>query len=223
MQPLAGVDLSVDNLQLSTETLGRRLRQGHDHQRRDLREHAHGRDVEAVAGRDQTTSNDTREGRPRASSRSSSDLPTFVVTVRHDGRWYVSPAYTALEYAREADGGPAAEFGSAKAADLGADTPENAVSDALHALQAGNWDRLMALAPPDELPVYDYRNWIDEVAADDAPRLHDRQALNDADVNGDTAIVKLDASGTTGSGSDEGKWQVGGTCPAYGRSRYGVA
>ena len=55
---------------------------------------------------------------------SSSDLPTFVVTVRHDGRWYVSPAYTALEYAREVDGGPAAEFGSAQAADLGADTPE---------------------------------------------------------------------------------------------------
>ena len=33
-----------------------------------------------------------------------------------------------------------------------------------------------------------------------------------ATVNGDTAVVKLDASGTTGSGTDKGTWQVGGTC-----------
>jgi len=33
--------------------------------------------------------------------------------------------------------------------------------------------------------------------------------------------VKLDASGTTGSGSDQGHWQVGGTCPTFG-SRLGA-
>ena len=27
----------------------------------------------------------------------------------------------------------------------------------------------MALAPPDELPVYDYRAWIDQAAADTHP------------------------------------------------------
>src|SRR5262249_36876762 len=34
--------------------------------------------------------------------------------------------------------------------------------------------------------------------------------------SGDSAVVKLDASGTTGSGSDQGRWQVGGTCPSDG-------
>ena len=158
-----------------------------------------GRDVEVAAGRDAQRPSDRprREGRPR-SARVDSDLPTFVVAVRHDGGWYVSPAYTALEYAREAAGGPAAEFGSAKAADLGADSPEHAVSDALHAWQAGNWDRLMALAPPDELPVYDYRAWIDKEAADTHPDFTIDKLSTSATVNGDTAVVKLDASGTTG-------------------------
>ena len=31
--------------------------------------------------------------------------------------------------------------------------------------------------------------------------------------------MKLEASGTTGSGSDQGKWQVGGTCPSTGAAR----
>ena len=55
------------------------------------------------------TPTDTKAKVDLARLASNSDLPTFVVTVRHDGRWYVSPAYTALEYAREADGGPAAD------------------------------------------------------------------------------------------------------------------
>ena len=136
------------------------------------------------------------------------------MTVRHDGRWYVSPAYTALEYAREADGGPAAEFGSAKTAtDLGADTPENAVSDALHAWQAGDWNRLMALAPPDELPVYDYRAWLDSVASESKPDFTIDHLTTSASVSGDTATVKLDASGKIGTNGDGGTWQVGGTCP----------
>ena len=136
------------------------------------------------------------------------------MTVRHDGGWYVSPAYTALEYAREADGGPAADFGSAQGAPSSVPTrPSTRSSDALHAWQAGNWDRLMALAPPDELPVYDYRAWIDKEAADTHPDFTIDKLDTTATVNGDTAIVKLDASGTTGSGSDQGKWQVGGTCP----------
>ena len=91
------------------------------------------------------------------------------MTVRHGGRWYVSPVYTALEYAREVAGGPRPTSVRRSAAQLGADTPELAVSDALHAWQAGDWDRLIALAPPDELPVYDYRAWIDQEAADSIP------------------------------------------------------
>ncbi len=215
--PLGGVDFSVDNLQLSTENLADGYAK-----------------VSVVSGQlststhraamskllqDAIDNSDTTDFKGKvdlARLAADSDLPTFVITVRHGGGWYVSPAYTALEYAREAAGGPAAAFGSANAAALGADSPEAAVSDALHALQAGNWDRLMALSPPDELPVYDYRKWIDQEATDTHPDFTIDKLSTTATVSGDTAVVKLDASGTTGSGSDVGKWQVGGTCPAYG-------
>ena len=211
--PLAGVNLSVDHLQLSTQPL------------------ADGYTKVTITGGEITASTHTAAmskllqdaikdagNAPGtvelAKLAADSNLPTFVVTVRHDGRWYISPAYTALEYAREADGGPAAEFGSAKTAtDLGADTPENAVSDALRAWQAADWNRLIALAPPDELPVYDYRAWLDGLASESKPDFTIDHLTTSASVSGDTATVKLDASGTMGSGDSRAKWQVGGTCP----------
>ena len=79
------------------------------------------------------------------------DIGTFVVAVQRNGSWYVSPAYTALEYVRVVNDLPAAEYGSgrAAAAQLGADTPEAAVQDALTAWSTGDWDRLWMLAPPE--------------------------------------------------------------------------
>jgi hypothetical protein len=216
-QPLAGVDLSVDHLQLSTEPLGDgyakvTITSG------ELSASTHQAAMSKIL-QNAFHNSDTADKTAKvdlAAIAKGSDLPTFVVTVRHDGNWYVSPAYTALEYAREAAGGPAASFGSAQTADVGADSPEAAVSGALHAWQAGNWDRLMALAPPDELPIYDYRAWIDQAAADTHPDFTIDKLTTSSTVNGDTAVVKLDASGTTGSGTDQGKWQVGGTCPTSG-------
>ena len=218
--PLAGVDLSVDHLQLSTENLADGYAKvtvisG------DLSTSTHRSAMShllqtAIGNTDAT---DFKGKVDLARLAANSDLPTFVVAVRHGGGWYVSPAYTALEYAREAANGPAAAYGSAKAAALGADTPEAAVSDALHAWQAGNWDRLMALAPPDELPVYDYRAWIDKEATDTHPDFTIDKLSTSATVDGDSAVVKLDASGTSGSGSDQRRWQVGGTCPGF-RSYY---
>ncbi len=141
-------------------------------------------------------------------------VPTFVVVVRHNGGWYVSPAYTAMEYIRELNHYPAADFGSAKAADLGADTPDAAVSDALRAWQQSDWNRLIALAPPDELPLYDYRAMIDAGATDSDVNFTIDHLSTTSTQSGDTGVVQLDASGTTGSGRDRGTWQVGGTCPS---------
>ncbi len=214
-QPLAGVDLSVDHLELSavdvadgyakvTIASGTLSASTHRAAMSKLLQ-----DAMRNAGTDSP-----KGSVDLARLASSSNIPTFVMTVRHDGRWYVSPAYTALEYAREIAGGPAADFGSAKAADLGADTPEHAVTDALHAWQAGDWNHLIALAPPDELPVYDYRAWLNQEGADKHPEFTIDTLSTSASIDGDTAIVKLDASGTTGSGSNRGRWQVGGTCPA---------
>ena len=61
----------------------------------------------------------------------------------------------------------------------GADSPEHAVSDALHAWQAGNWDRLMALgaarrASRVRLPRVDRPG-----SGRYPPRLHDRQAQHE--------------------------------------------
>ena len=63
----------------------------------------------------------------------------------------------------------------------------------------------MALAPPDELPVYDYRAWIDQLAADTHPDFTIDKLDTTSTVSGDTATVKLDASGTTGSGERPGQ------------------
>ena len=147
-----------------------------------------------------------RRARPISrSSRAMSGIPTFVVVVRQDGGWYVSPAYTALEYIREVNQYPAADFGSGKAAELGAATPEGAVNDALHAWQSANWDRLIALAPPDELPLYDYRAMIDAASTDAEVNFTIDHLSTTATESGDTAIVKLDASerpaATAGTGS----------------------
>ncbi len=103
--------------------------------------------------------------------------------------------------------------------------PTHAVQDALHALQAGDWDRLMALAPPDELPVYDYRAWIDQAAADVHPDFSIDSLTTTSDVSGDHGVVKLEASGTYPSNGNRSRWQVGGSCPSldsyFGFSDYG--
>ena len=132
--PLTGLDLSVDGLNLSTESL------------------ADGYAKVTVAGGTISARTDNGRFSPlmqralRNSKNSSAQadlatlgrdegLPTFVMTVQRDGHWYVSAAYTALEYIRVANHLPAADFGSGlrAAATLGADTPELAVSDGLRA------------------------------------------------------------------------------------------
>jgi hypothetical protein len=213
--PLAGVDLSVDGLQMTTTDLA----DGY------AKVTITGGTISASTHREALSKllqDATRDAEGGASDKanlarlSGSDLPTFVITVRHDGRWYVSPIYTAFEYAREANDGPPAEFGSADASKLGADTPEHAIEDALRAAEAGDWDRLMALAPPSELPVYDYRAWIGREATADRPDFTIDRMTTTADVNGDHGVVKLEAAGTFGSDGDRQTWQVGGSCPSPG-------
>jgi hypothetical protein len=75
---------------------------------------------------------------------------------------------------------------------------------------------MIALAPPDELPVYDYRALLEQEAADLHPDFTIDALTTSADVSGDHGVVKLEASGTMGSGRDRQSWQVGGTCPSLG-------
>ncbi len=212
--PLAGVDFNVDNLQLSTESLA----DGY---------------TKVVVDRGSFTASTRRtQFSPlmqkvlRASGDNSShadldklasklDMPTFVVAVRDGGKWYVSAAYTVLEYIREYNRLPAADFGSGQraVATLGASTPDAAVQDSVRALQQSDWAKLFSLAPPAELPVYDYRAALTELIRrsreGDTPTPFTIASMTtQSQVDGDTAKVTLNASGTTGSGT----WSFNGGC-----------
>ncbi len=84
---------------------------------------------------------------------------------------------------------------------MGAATPDAAVQDAMHALQAQDWTKLISLAPPNEIPVYDYRAAIAaELAATQTtskPSFTISSMRTDSQVDGTTAKVSLHASGTT--------------------------
>ena len=142
-RPLAGIDLSVDKLGLSSEdmadgyakvTVTSGVISGSVHQA-ELSQLV--RDASDASGE----TNESNETVDLNSLASESDLPTFVMTVRHDGRWYVSPAYTVLEYIRVANHLPAPDLGSGRAATLGADSPEQAVRAGLDAVRGEGLDQ----------------------------------------------------------------------------------
>jgi hypothetical protein len=67
----------------------------------------------------------------------------FLMTVKVDGKWYVSPTYTMFEYAREAFGLPAVDYDASRAArGPGATTPEDVVSSMIEFLNSVDTDTL---------------------------------------------------------------------------------
>jgi hypothetical protein len=219
--PFAGLDLSVDGLSLSSETM------------------ADGYVKVTVSGGELTARTDAQQFSPvvqKALSRSSgntanvnlanlaqsNNLPTFVIAIERDGHWYVSATYTALEYIREANNLPAADLGSGRraAATLGADSPDAAVKQAMQALAADDWQGLSALVAPNELPLYDYRAALTQLGREKDNRFTINRLDTTSTVSGDSAKVKLSASGTT----DSGTWAIEGGCfqPPFDPSlRYG--
>ena len=209
--PLDGLDLSVDGLSLSSESLadgytkvtvnGGTLSLGTDSSRfaPAIQRALHDRNPDGGSTDLATLAQDQH-------------LPTFVVTVQRGGHWYVSAAYTVLEYVREINDLPAAEFGSGlrAAATIGADSPEAAVTEAFRALSTSDWEKLISLAPPDEIPVYDYRAALVALAQDnDTDTSFTIDRIDTAtQVNGDTAKVQVQASGST----EAGAWSLDGSC-----------
>ena len=80
----------------------------------------------------------------------------------------------------------------------------------MRALQASDWNKLMALAPPDEIPVYDYRAAIAQYMSEHDAATHFTIAsmTTSSQVDGDTAKVTLTASGST----DSGDWSLRDGC-----------
>jgi hypothetical protein len=214
--PLAGVDFNIHGLNLSTESLGN----GYAKVTVDagtFTAATHKAQFSPLMQKVLRDSEDNSAQSDLAKLAASDDLPTFVVVVRRDGRWYVSAAYTVLEYIREYNRVPAADFGSGERtiATLGADSPDAAVQDSMRALQREDWSKLMTMVPPSEIPVYDYRDALTTLAqrskaeSDGSTSSFSIDSMSTASqVNGDTAKVSLKASGTT----DDGNWSLDGGC-----------
>lgn len=206
--PLAGVDLEVHDLELTSEELAPGIAKVTVHAgridseaRRDglsnLIQRAWDRSGDAVVrGRLDVADVDV-------------DVQPFVVAVEDGDGWYVSPAYTALEWIRVVNDLPPADFGSGVEAAGGADTPEAAVEGALEALAADDWDRLWGYAPPSELPLYDYRDALRELIGDSSADVTVDELSAQAEVDGDVALVTVTASGTY---PDGGRWTADAEC-----------
>ncbi len=210
--PLSGVDFSVDDVHLTTTALGDGF----------AKVTIEGGTLSASTKKAKFSplmqkvlrdSEDNTADVDLAGLGADSNLPTFVVAVREEGHWYVSAAYTALEYVREYNELPEADFGSGEraASTLGADSPDAAVQDAMRALQRSDWTKLMTLVRPDELPVYDYREAILALAQRDEWKTTFTidQLSTTSDVHGDAAKVTLHASGMNDANR---RWSVDGGC-----------
>ena len=149
-----------------------------------------------------------------ADSNDDAKTAMFVVAIKDGDGWYLSPAYTGFEYAREAyerdqNTTVSVEYGSAEGANLGAADPEAAVRDAFGAIEDSDWNRLIELAPPGELPIWEYRNLLTDAIADEEPSTMRVESLDITIENdGDQATALIEASGTT----EGGTWQLGGEC-----------
>jgi hypothetical protein len=215
--PLAGVDFNVDGLKLSTESLG----DGYAKVTVDAGTFTASTQKAKFSALMQKVLRNTDDNSAQsdlAKLFADKNLPTFLVVVRRDGNWYVSAAYTVLEYVREEQQLPAADFGSGERniSTLGADSPDAAVQDSMRALQRNDWSKLMTMVSPSEIPVYDYRDAItalihkrdDGQSAGPSTNFTIDSMTTNAQVDGDTAKVTLKASGTT----DSGKWSLDGGC-----------
>lgn len=90
-------------------------------------------------------------------------IPPFVMTVRRDGRWFVSPLYTAAEYARLSFGFDEVDFDGEVSSAEGAEDPEGAVEALVDAASDIDLGDTIAQLPPDQLRVaYDYEEAIDD-------------------------------------------------------------
>ncbi len=78
----------------------------------------------------------------------------FVMTVEHDGQWYVSPAYTAMEYAREFFDLPEPDIAAARDMEfVGADSPSGVLQGVADFVGDFERDDLDALVAGEDIDV----------------------------------------------------------------------
>ncbi|MET1003302.1 MAG: hypothetical protein ABWZ15_15950 [Acidimicrobiia bacterium] len=211
-RPFAGIDLDLSDVSYRTEELAPGYVKVYvDGFRIDATVHYEG--VSDLVRR-AWTGDETSAHAATDTTSVPSEIGTFVVVVQDEGGWYVSPAYTALEFVRVSNEFAPADYGSGRAAiaELGADSPEAAVENAVRALGSGDWDTLWRMVPPSEIPLYDYRAALAQGLAEQERETFTVDAFSaGSEIDGDTALVTINASGQYG---DDGTWSVTDNCLA---------
>lgn len=161
-KPMQGLDIKVSDLELSTERLADdvslvRLQNGRVESDFDPAKASTRVKQEAGAGAKPTHESQTvADARKELADSGAKVRDVFVMTVRREGHWYVSPSYTLAEYLRQQFDLPAARFDQAPQGN-GAASPKAAVEQSLNQSVRLNTDFIKDL-PPDRFRVaYDYQ------------------------------------------------------------------
>jgi hypothetical protein len=113
-----------------------------------------------------------------------------IVTIRRDGRWYISLGYTIAEQARREAGVPVDALPAGVSPD-GAATPEEAVEELVAAVAGLDLRRVIALLPPGEMGALQRYAGLFLSAFDDVVR----ELPGDLDITVDGLDVSPDADG----------------------------
>ena len=141
-----------------------------------------------------------------------------IIAIKQDGKWYVSPADTALEWFRRANSLPAGNFGDdAGSSSTGSDSPQAVLTDVAKAVPGIQVGQLLDLVSPDELgAVYHYRKAIVEYLNNEGvlSDLQDQGQLTVEDVVSDVKdktdnsarVVLRSVSGQVSSQDSSGRY-----------------
>ncbi len=150
--------------------------------------------------------------------------PAPIITIKQDGKWYVSPADTALEWFRRANSLPAGDFsGKITTSSTGSASPSDVLKDLASAVSGVQASRLLDLVSPDELgAAYRYRRAIIQYLDDQGVlgELQDQGRLTFDDVTSDVRdksgssarVVLRSLTGTYSSNDSSGRFSFDGGC-----------
>jgi hypothetical protein len=126
------------------------------------------------------------------------DEPFDIVTIRENGDWFVSIAYTAAEAMRKETGKAAPKFGEHGIEAKGSDTPEAATEAFIRAAIEFDPDAVLALLPPGEGRVFrDYAPLFISDLRDGAKELGDTFSIDlskielESEGRGTTSLVTV--------------------------------
>ena len=204
---LAGVDLKIDDLELSSQTIRDglaevRIDRGRLTSSADPAKLPLGGFVRDTAGDEL---GEARPTGPEEQDLRSEGADEILVAVKEDGRWYFSIWYTVAELARRDSDAPLPDLAQRVKAN-GADSAEGAVDAFLRATVRLDLRRMMELLPPDEArALHDYAPLFLDEAQDAGGDFRDsvqidvtQLDLRTANQDGDRALVQIEKLGFNG-------------------------